>query len=101
MLPFENLVDEAKANEGKVILKGNDIASQPVKEIAASAAASGDNASARVQVTEDSGPTTRSLHGDAASVHVDDLDTDGDREQALSAARAEHERIRTAGGEAT
>lgn len=101
VLPFENLVGEAKANEGKVTLKGTDLDSQPVKEIAASAAASGDGASARIQITEDSGTTTRSLHGDAASVPVNDLDIDGAREQALEAARAEYERIKSAGGEAT
>lgn len=99
VIPFEHLVGEAKATEGKVSLKGPDLDSQPVKEIASSAAASGDGASARVQITADSGPTTRSLHGDAASVPADDLDTNQAREQALNAARDEHERIRRAGGE--
>jgi hypothetical protein len=95
--PFERAVDEMAASEGKVTFKGASLDSQPIKEITASAAATGDNASARIQAAPGQRTTTKSLQGDAASVTADDLSTDTARQQALDSARGEHDRIKARG----
>jgi hypothetical protein len=98
--PLEKIVDEARAVDGRVTLKGPELLSKPLREIAASAAATGDDASAKVQLTPGGKTQTRSLHGDASTISVDDLDSDSARSEGLRKARAEYSRIRGAGGEA-
>jgi hypothetical protein len=98
--PLERIVDEAHAADGKVTLKGEELASKPLREIAASAAATGDDASARVQLAPGAKTQTRSLHGDASTISVDDLDSDSNRTEALRKARSEYKRIRGSRGEA-
>jgi hypothetical protein len=95
--PFEKLVAETNAQDGKIVVKGQDLAVAPITEIARSAATTGDDASARLVLEE----VSRSLTGDTASIAAEELDSDTEKKQALDAARAEHDRIAgSSGGEA-
>jgi hypothetical protein len=92
--PFEQLCTEANAYEGQATLKGDDLVVEPLQEITRSAAATGDTAKARLQLTEGTKAVVRKLQGDTASIGVQDLDSREEKLAALQLARLEHRRIR-------
>lgn len=95
--PFERLVGAANAASGRATIKGHDLAGPPLERIARSAAATGDDAKAKLKVDSESPPVIRTLRGDSASVSVESLDSLEERMNALLKARAEYRRIRGSG----
>jgi len=92
--PFERLVEATQARDGNVTVKGPALSEAPLEEIARSAAATGDDARARVQLASGASAVHRSLRGNVATISADELDSVAGRQAAISAARAQHDRIR-------
>lgn len=92
--PFERLVGAANAFSGRATVKGHDLASAPLERIARSAAATGDDARAKLKIEEDSPPVVKTLQGDSASISVEALDSLEERVNAILKAKNEYRRIR-------
>jgi hypothetical protein len=94
ILPMERLVRAAEGDRGSATLKGAALNPAPLQEISRSAAATGDNATARIIEEEGEKPVTRSLRGDSVSVSADALDSPEERAAVIAKARTEYGRIR-------
>lgn len=92
--PFEKLTKETTADNGNVTVKGPSLAPEPLTAIARSAAATGDDAKARIQLAPRASTIVRSLKTHSASVVVPEVDTAAGKSEALRAIRIEYERVR-------
>ncbi|MEO8138936.1 MAG: hypothetical protein ABI742_04775, partial [Gemmatimonadota bacterium] len=72
--PIEQLLQETEASEGSTTLKGQALREQPLEDLTRSAAATGDDAKAKLQFEQGQRPVSRSLRGDTASITEDELD---------------------------
>ncbi|WBQ11218.1 hypothetical protein L2D01_05400 [Hyphomonadaceae bacterium ML37] len=73
--PMEELLQETDGFEGTTKIKGEALGSEPLEELARSAAAAGNSASARIQLTDDVSPKKRKLAGNQASVNGEEVVT--------------------------
>jgi hypothetical protein len=92
--PFEKLVEQTDASLGKATVTGRDLDAEPLEQITRSAAATGDDASARMVINAESQPVTRRLRGSNVGVSAESLDNHDDRAVTLNQARAAYRRIR-------
>lgn len=92
--PMQRLVEAADGREGSATLKGHDLNEAPLEELATSAAATGDDARARIVVARGQKPVARTLRGESVSVTHDDLSNTEERQAAVEKVRAKYERIR-------
>lgn len=73
--PMEELLQETDGVEGTAKIKGEALGSEPLEELARSAAASGNSASARIQLQEDAAPKKRKLAGNQANISSEQVAT--------------------------
>lgn len=99
--PMERLAREADASRGQATLRGDSLREEPLEDLSRSAAATGDDASARLQFEEGQRPVTRSLSADTVSITQDDLDSPEGRAAGLSKLRSEYHRVRSGDKEKT
>ena len=92
--PFEQLVKEADAREGKAQITGSELNPDVVEDLARSAAATGNQAEARLQLTEKAKPVTRRLRGNIAGLKEEKVETDEDRRNVLADIRNLYGKIR-------
>lgn len=92
--PMSRLVQAAGGESGSATLKGEALAEGTLEDLTRSVAATGDNASARVQLEPGHRPVTRSLVGGTASLSTGDLDVADERPAALAKLRALYAAIR-------
>lgn len=94
--PMERLAREANGEQGRTTISGQALDPNPLEELTRSAAATGDDASARVVVEAGEPPVSRSLRGDAVLIGVESLATTEERAAVVAKLRAEYAEIRAA-----
>ncbi|MGE0621114.1 MAG: hypothetical protein AB7O54_00750 [Pseudomonadales bacterium] len=72
--PLEDALEKVNGTKGRAELAGEDLDEESVEEIARSAAATGNNATARIIETPDSKPLTRSMDKDSVSFSEEEVD---------------------------
>jgi hypothetical protein len=98
--PFERLVRETNGTRGKASLTGPNLDPNVLESLARSAAATGEDAGAKITTREGLEPVKRHLHGDPASLQTDDVEDREDRVRLIDRVRSLYARIRrTAGGD--
>lgn len=99
--PMERLTQEANGSVGSTTIRGTALDPEPLTELTRSAAATGDNATARIRVDPGTRPVKRSLQGDTAKVTQDGLESVEERQTLIERIRHTYARIRRNPGEAT
>lgn len=92
--PMERLTQEANATDGSTTIRGSALDSEPLTQLTRSAAATGDNATARIRTGPNAISVKRSLRGDTAKVTQDALDTREERQSLLERIRTVYDTIR-------
>ncbi len=92
--PMERLVDEAEGERGSTTISGAGLKPEPLEDLTRSAAATGENAKARLVEEEGNRPVVRSLRGNAVSISVEGVETASDRRSIISRLRGLYQRIR-------
>lgn len=94
LLPMERLAQAADGSSGSTTIRGRALNSEPLTDLTRSAAATGDNAVARIRLGADSRPVRRSLKGDTAKIPEDRIETREDKLTFLQRLRAKYDEIR-------
>lgn len=92
--PMEEFLQAANAYEGKAGIKGQDLDSSIIEDLARSAASTGNKAKARIQCEGEDRPTLKRLDGNPVIVSVDDIVTDDEKRSLLSRIRDAYCRVR-------
>lgn len=93
-LPMERLLQETEGNNGQTTIEGPDLDRTVLEELSRSAAATGNNASARVLRDGDARPVRRHLRENKASLALADMETEEERSEILRAIRDAYLKIR-------
>lgn len=93
--PFQKFIKASEGIEGKASVSGSDLNRDTIANIARACAASGNDASARMQDTETSRFKTRHLKGRAVTIDYNDDDPDESKESFLNEIRKIYRTIRT------
>lgn len=96
--PLEEYTREAGADTGSTTVRGQALKLEPLEDIARSAAATGDNASARLKLNQRGRAVVRRLRGDAAAINHLDVDSREEKAGLLAKLRAQYRRIRGSEG---
>ena len=99
--PFGALLEEVNGDVGQATIRGTQLRAAPLEQISRSAATTGDDVTARVQLDAESPPVVRKLSGNIASVSVDSLDSPQEQVGAIQRARKEYRRVRERDGAAS
>ncbi len=92
--PLQKCLAEANGEKGKVELKGESLTAVPLAELARSAAASGDDASARLRADPEARPVTRHLKGKAVMVTEENVERLEQKRTILQHIREMYKRLR-------
>ena len=98
--PFGALLEETNGDVGQATIKGTQLRVAPLEQISRSAATTGDDVKARLQLDAESPRVVRKLRGNIASVSVDSLDSPQEKVAAIQRARNEYRRVRVRDGAA-
>lgn len=94
LVPMARLAQETDGDSGSTTIKGQSLTEEPLEELTRSAAATGDNASARVQLHEGHSPVRRSLRGDTATISEPGFESQEQRISVLAKLREKYRSIR-------
>jgi len=92
--PMERLTQAANGTVGSTTIRGQALDPEPLTQLTRSAAATGDNASARIRTEAKARPVKRSLLGDTAKITQESLDTRDERQTLFERLRSTYARIR-------
>jgi hypothetical protein len=92
--PMENLLQQADATAGRTTIKGDDLERPVLEELTRSAAATGNNAEAKLVRVGDERPVRRQLRENNAAVSFSDIETEEQRIDVLRVIRQAYLRIR-------
>jgi hypothetical protein len=93
-MPMERLLQETEGTKGKTLIEGETLSPEPLAELARSAAASGDDAEARVQMAKGQPTTKKRLRATNVTVLIESMTTDEDFEVVLERVREAYEAVR-------
>ena len=95
-LKFESseYIRAANGKQGKSSVKGDDLNTEVIEDMARSAASTGNKAKARIQSTEDTKPVLKHLDGNPVTVSVEELGTDAEKQGLFSRIRRAYHRVR-------
>jgi hypothetical protein len=96
--PMEKILAETGGENGKTTLSGDGLSSGPLEELSNSAAATGDNASAKLKLPEHDKFVTKSLNNNPATISTNESQTRDGLEQIAMRMRELYNIIRRAGG---
>lgn len=94
--PMERLLRAAKGDKGKTLIDGDNLDSEPLVELARSAAGTGDNAKAKIQLEGKEKPEMKNLRGNPVTITQEDLGTDNGKRSLFEKVRRTYEKIRGA-----
>jgi hypothetical protein len=97
--PLERFLNEASGETGRATISGKNLKSGPLEEIARSAAATGQDATASLRTSKGSKPVKKRLRRQPAAVAVEDLNGEVDKDQFVAEMRKAYSAIRTGQGE--
>jgi len=92
--PLERFLSEARGEQGKAAVTGSHLDSGVLEEVARSAAASGDDAEARLRTSESEGVVKKRLSGNPVILCEDDPDTLEKKKNLLAKLRKVYARLR-------
>lgn len=92
--PMEEFLQATNAHEGKTGIKGQDLESSIIEDLARSAASTGNKAKARILSEGEDRPTLKHLDGNPVTVAVEDIVTDDEKRSLLSRIRDAYRRVR-------
>lgn len=92
--PMERLLSEADGNKGKAIVEGESLRSETLEALARSAASTGDDAGASLQIETDQSRTHVTLRGNVAVVTNDEPQDDEEKRGLLWKIREKYHAIR-------
>lgn len=92
--PMEEFVRAANGVQGKSSVKGDDLNTEVIEDLARSAASTGNKAKARIKSTEDAKPVLKHLDGNPVTVSADELVTDEEKQGLFSTIREAYRRVR-------
>ncbi len=92
--PFSEFIKEAKAEKGKAQVEGENLKPQILEDITRSAAATGNDASARLQIDETQKPTIIHLHDNPVFIQHDDVSDNEQKRTLLNKVRIVYEKVR-------
>ena len=97
MKPMQRYLQDARGNRGQTTIRGEELDTDLIEQMARSAASSGNGARARIQSAPDSQPAMRRSVGSQANVAKEEIATDDDKRQLAKLIRAAYRRIRNPG----
>jgi hypothetical protein len=92
--PFQEMVKASDGEKGKAEVKGKGLNPKILEELTRSAAATGEDASARLQTKENERPVTKRLKGSTVTIAHPSIDNSEEQEQLLKRIRSLYEKIR-------
>jgi hypothetical protein len=92
--PFSKFIKEAQAEKGKAQVEGENLKPQLLEDLTRSAAATGNDATARLQVHEEQKPTTIHLRENPVFIQHDDVSDDEQKRSLLGKIRHRYEQLR-------
>ena len=92
--PFQRMVEVSNSEKGKAELKGQDLNSAALEDLARSAASTGDNASARLKASEQARPVTKQLTGSSVNISQETIDNVDEQKLLLDGIRRLYKKIR-------
>ena len=92
--PMEELLQASHAQQGKTAIKGESLNAAVIEKVARSAAASGNEAKARIQSQGDRKPIMKHLKGNPMTVSVDEIVTDDEKRGLFELIRKAYQHVR-------
>ena len=92
--PMEKFVNEAQATTGKARVIGHNLRRKPLRELSQSAAATGNEAQAKIQSPGDPKPTLKKLAGNPATLTVNESSTAEGKSTILDRIRRTYRHVR-------
>jgi hypothetical protein len=92
--PTQKLIEAVEGDKGKVEVRGSNLNTEVLEKVTRSVAATGDDASARLQAEENDRPITKRLKGSNVSVSHESVDNSEDQEELLNRMRILYKKIR-------
>lgn len=92
--PMEQMAEAAGGSNGFTTIRGLSLDAKPLEELVRSAAASGDNATARIRPQENSKTVSRTLRGQNARIAEEQVTTEEGRRNFISLLRDKYKQIR-------
>ena len=92
--PMQKLLSETEGDEGKTIIEGTNLNPERLENLARSAAATGNDAAAWMQLTEMEGKVRKNLKGNPATLHFEDISDGRQKYKLLHLIREIYKRIR-------
>jgi hypothetical protein len=92
--PFSNFIKETQAKKGKAQVEGEDLKPQLLEDLTRSAAATGNDAAARLQVRKEQKPTTIHLRENPVFIQTDDVSDDKQKKTFLDKLRQAYRTVR-------
>jgi hypothetical protein len=94
--PLEKVLRESNGQNGKAVIEGEDLDPKTLEGIARSAAASGNNADAKLRLTPRSRPVKRALSGNVVASHQEEVKTREQRIELMRRIRDQYQQVRIA-----
>lgn len=96
--PMEKLLKETSGEEGKTAISGPNLNPAPLVELARSAAASGNDADANMQLEENQKPMRKRLRGNPVTIDTEVLDSSKEKRGFFEKVRSLYNRVRNKAG---
>jgi hypothetical protein len=95
--PMERLLGETNGRDGKTSISGDNLEKEPLEAISNSAAATGDDAKARLKLPDINKIVTKHLRSNPATISTDDVSTIASLQSVVQKMRSVYRRIRERG----
>lgn len=92
--PSEKLLEESSAEKGKTIIEGDNLKPDSLEDLARSAASTGNDAAAWLQLSKDENKTKKSLKGNPVVFSYEDITDEKDKKKILNIMRKIYQQIR-------
>ncbi len=92
--PMQNYLRSATGEKGKTVISGSSLNGHVIGALAKSAAATGNDASARLVLEKGAKPIFKRLSGNPAIVRIEDLDTLDRKKELINSVRAAYRNVR-------
>lgn len=87
IIPYQKLLEASNGEKGKAEIKGKDLNTESLEDLARSAASTGDDATATLQLEQDALPIRKHLKGNPVVLRQDDLTDEEQRKTLLERLR--------------
>ena len=92
--PFQRFLSESDGEKGKAEIKGKNLNTDILKNIARSAASTGDDAAAQLQKEHDVTKVTKHLHGNPVIIYQENVDENSEKQDLIQKIRNLYHHIR-------